>query len=496
MIEQKENDINKFLEFCKKNNEFISTHDGIDTPLYEEPFWRAIDFLIPKINTPEKEETDKETLDGLVKLLSLTANCLKDMQTCSAKILAFDNASADEKTALEASVNSYLIGIYLKRLTTDQILKRFPSILQAIENPVDLSAFPEISESDKELLNCGASIQAEFIQLGKVWRSKFTDESPITENIPILQGIPSEKNYFVNCKAETQLKALSAAAAAMPDRPYTAPVAVANKGKVSQVCIDCTLSFDSENVKLAREITEYDRNVANAVASLYVAGKQIYGEKSDIILTPEMIFRKMNGITDQIDPSEKSVNEISESMDRLMHTFVKIDYSNEAKHRRLLTDKDDYCVIEGALISATKIAAISGGVRKAAYEIHKAPLLYRYASTVNKQIITFDSKLLDVRKIENGKPTSRIYNTKQNTEIKSYIVRRIEIMKGATDQSNRILYESIQETIGKPAPSNQEKKRIRDYTEQVLLYQQSIGNIKGFHKFNKGRSIVGVEIEF
>ena len=111
--------------------------------------------------------------------------------------------------------------------------------------------------------------------------------------------------------------------------------------------------------------------------------------------------------------------------------------------------------------------------------------MYDYAR-LTKQVLTVPAKLLDV-------PNAS--NTEQRISIKGYLLRRITVMKGKTQQSNRILFEKIWDAAGKPDPSPKEAQRIREYTFTVLDYWKKERYIKGYKAIKEGKTYTAVEIQ-
>ena len=66
---------------------------------------------------------------------------------------------------------------------------------------------------------------------------------------------------------------------------------VSKRGAKNKVTATCVLSYEGDNVKISgrQPFSEYDRNVYNAVVSLYVAGNRV--------ITSDMVWRTMTGKT-------------------------------------------------------------------------------------------------------------------------------------------------------------------------------------------------------
>ena len=257
---------------------------------------------------------------------------------------------------------------------------------------------------------------------------------------------------------------------------------VSGRGK-AEVTTRCILSYEGDNVKLSsrQPFTEYDRNVADAVTSLYE-----YGDPSHII-TPATVYRAMIHSTGTETPSPQTLGAVTRSLDKSRFVRVQIDCTQELLRRNASLNGEQITggKVDTYLLPLEKIEVMAGGKRVTAYKIIKTPVLYDYAR-LTKQVLTVPAKLLDV-------PNAS--NTEQRISIKGYLLRRITVMKGKTAQSNRILFEKIWDAAGKPDPSPKEAQRIREYTFTVLDYWKKERYIKGYKAIKEGKTYTAVEIQ-
>ena len=261
----------------------------------------------------------------------------------------------------------------------------------------------------------------------------------------------------------------------------TIDLVVSGRGK-TEVTTRCVLSYEGDSVTLSsrQPFTEYDRNVADAVTSLYE-----YGDPSHII-TPATVYRAMVHQTNTETPSAQTLGAVTRSLDKMRFVRVQIDCTDELKRRRVSLDGAQISggKIDTYLLALDKIDVMASGKRVTAYKIIKAPVLYDYAKLTN-QVLTVPSKLLDI-------PNQS--NSEQRIAIKGYLLRRIKVMQGKTAQSNRILFEKVYEAAGKPEASKTEKGRIKEYVTAVLDYWKSEKFIKSYTPVKKGKSVMGVDI--
>lgn len=293
--------------------------------------------------------------------------------------------------------------------------------------------------------------------------------------LPQLSSIIPQKHVMPNNKLANSLTKDIIDAGAIE-------LVVSGRGK-TEITTRCILSYEGDNVKLSgrQPCTEYDRNVADAVTSLF-----LYGDPSHII-TPATVYRAMIHSTGTETPSPQTLGAVTRSLDKSRFVRVQIDCTQELLRRNASLNGEQITggKVDTYLLPLEKIEVMAGGKRVTAYKILKTPVLYDYAR-LTKQVLTVPAKLLDV-------PNAS--NTEQRISIKGYLLRRITVMKGKTQQSNRILFEKIWDAAGKPDPSPKEAQRIREYTFTVLDYWKKERYIKGYKAIKEGKTYTAVEIQ-
>ena len=293
--------------------------------------------------------------------------------------------------------------------------------------------------------------------------------------LPQLSSIIPQKHVMPNNKLANSLTKDIIDAGAID-------LVVSGRGK-TEITTRCILSYEGDNVKLSgrQPCTEYDRNVADAVTSLF-----LYGDPSHII-TPATVYRAMIHSTGTETPSPQTLGAVTRSLDKGRFVRVQIDCTQELLRRNASLNGEQITggKVDTYLLPLEKIEVMAGGKKVTAYKILKTPVLYDYAR-LTKQVLTVPAKLLDV-------PNAS--NTEQRISIKGYLLRRITVMKGKTAQSNRILFEKIWDAAGKPDPSPKEAQRIREYTFTVLDYWKKERYIKGYKAIKEGKTYTAVEIQ-
>lgn len=265
----------------------------------------------------------------------------------------------------------------------------------------------------------------------------------------------------------------------------------------------CILTYEGDNVHLSgrQPFTEYDRNVYNAVSSLYV-----YGDQSHVV-TPAMVYRAMTGLTDSEKPTAGQLAAVTRSLDKMRFIRARIDCTEELKMRRITLNSKQINggEIDTYLLTADAIKVQAGGQTVRAYRIIKTPILYEYAAAV-KQVLTLPASVLDVKELNpGGSIGARLPNTESRILIKGYLIRRIEGMKGKNGLSNPVIslydyqrdgetHQGLYSIAGKPDADRKEMQRIREDAEKMLAYWTATGYIKAFQAQTERKKITGYKI--
>ena len=228
-----------------------------------------------------------------------------------------------------------------------------------------------------------------------------------------------------------------------------------------------------EGVKIngRRELTAFDREVHDAIITLYVEGGNTY-------ITVNMIYQMMTGKRGA-HCSSKQAQAISDAITKLMFSHAVIDASQEAQLRGL--DKARY---DSNLLNAKRLTVSANGQTTEAIKILDTPILYDYAERRN-QIGRFDVKLLD----------SPVNKTEENIVLDGYLRRRILSMKGSSKLSPTIKYDTVYKqleiTAGSESSLRNKKMKVRNTVKKLLDFYKKGGFIKGYvenaHKSEKNK---------
>ena len=251
----------------------------------------------------------------------------------------------------------------------------------------------------------------------------------------------------------------------------TTKLAMERRGSRKELTTAVSIDFDElDNKKItiqgSKELTPYDREVYNAIVTLYVEGKNEY-------ITPQMIYQVMTG-----DSNARLKNNqhtaISDSITKFMHGNVEINADDEAKVYGFDTFKYD-----GNLIIAERIRASLNGNDVECVRLFRTPILYEYANMKN-QIGRFDIKLLN----------TPINKNEETVALQGYLYRRILAMKGS-NLSRNILYDTIYRELSITAPNNdalrKKKLDVRGKIKKILDYWKQKGFISGYSENSKAK---------
>lgn len=329
-------------------------------------------------------------------------------------------------------------------------------------------------------------------------------EKPIeSDRLPSLRGVAPLTHIIPNNKITNLLSAGDIGFSESLDDFF--PVRVSSEKAKKEIVSSIMVAYEGENIQIMsrRPFTEYDRNVYNAVVSLYVHGDQQH------VMTPAMIYRAMTGRSDASSPSPQQIGAVTKSLDKMRFIRVKIDCTEELKQRKVHLDGVPVTngMIDTYLLNADGTHVAAGGHVVDAYRINKPPVLYEYSRAIN-QVLTVPSELLAIKEADDkGVYNTFVADSDSRIQMKGYMLRRIEGMKGKNALHNDVIsfvsYEKegkhrpgLYEIAGKESPSTPEAKRIRDYATQALDFWKAKGFIADykFVKKDGGKAITGVRI--
>lgn len=256
-------------------------------------------------------------------------------------------------------------------------------------------------------------------------------------------------------------------------------VGMERRGSKKQINTLASINFDNSNgsvqIKGRKELTAYDREVHDAIITLFVDGGNEY-------ITPQMIYQVMTG-NPKATLKTKQAEAISDSITKCMYSRVIIDASEEAKEYGFDSFKYD-----GNLISGERVTATLNGTVVECLRLLRTPVLYEYANKKN-HIGRFDIKLLN----------SPINKTEEIITLQGYLYRRILSMKGKkSNLSKTIVYDTVYNQIEVTAANDgalrKKKSKVRDQIKKILDYWKQEDFIAGYVENKRGTTIYSVTI--
>ena len=322
-----------------------------------------------------------------------------------------------------------------------------------------------------------------FVQLIKnfEFRKKYKEyrlNNPLPENagtIEILKSVIPKKHVKPNNKLANKITK------DIVDEGEFNLIVSSGKAK-REVFTRVMLAYDNKYINLAgQKYTSYDREVYDGVVTLYMAGNNI--------VTPAMVYRAMNGLTETEKISPQALETVTKSLDKSRYMQVTIDYTEEAKLYNKKIQKTTY---QGYLLAASKITVKINNEEHEAYKLLDKPILYEYAQ-ISGQIITVPSKLLQTK--------DAVRSTDEVIVIRGYLLRQIEWIKNdKSERSQNITYKGIYEELeiskiilDETAYKNKTRK-MRNHVKAILDEWQEQDYIKKYEEYQDSKTMTGVKI--
>jgi hypothetical protein len=317
----------------------------------------------------------------------------------------------------------------------------------------------------------------DFQQTLKEYREQHPSLIPLLEPEKIreiLRSIIPKIHVKPNTKLSNQLKNLV--------NEVETELVINNKSK-NEVTTKVVMNYKTKNIQMSSDFkfTAYDREVYDGVITLYVAG--------NLVVTPPMVYRAMNGLTETENISDRAVDEVRKSLDKSSFIKISIDYTDEAKlyHREI--DKTTYV---GYLLACEKLIVETGGKELEGYKLLRSPILYEYAQ-ISGQIVNVPINLLNTKGMVNS--------TEEVIVIRGYLLRQIAWMKHKkVNRSSHITYQGVYDELEIFSINFNEKMykektfKIRNHVKSILKSWQTQEHIKNFEEYKDGKQIKGVKI--
>ena len=340
----------------------------------------------------------------------------------------------------------------------------------------------------------------------------------IISKLPLMQGIRPTSHVMPNNALMNTLQQRHSINAG----EFDMPVANEKKGKRKEITAYTMISFDPGETSIQitdAKLSEYERQVSDAIVSLWIEAAK---KELPPIFTTDMIFRAMPGGSDKATAQQKGA--ITKTIEKFRRLHITVDATEELRKRGAIA-KDATFKIDAFYLSVThaEYRVKNGGQTVSAYRIEAEPIILTYCN-MTKQLLTIPAKYIEIKKVKHGKASGELLTMNSNRQaMTGYMLRRIAVMKrddreakerkrnydrrrakdktleemplaAFKEQSPVILFETLFADAGLENQSRDKAMDNRNFCFDVLDYQITCGNIKGYEKQIKGRSITGVKI--
>lgn len=232
-------------------------------------------------------------------------------------------------------------------------------------------------------------------------------------------------------------------------------------------------------------IDSFDTLVEEAIGSLLDINQKTFQENGYIDVPLSAIAQQVLILNPNAHISKEQGSTIAESMDKLRHIFVKVDFRAQAlAHKKLKLDEKEASIEDNAL-NYTKTTVNWKGNTIEVYRIHSYPPRYQYSKAV-KQISGVSRNYLYL-------PNMNI--TKGVAILRRYLVEYIEGIK-SSNLSKTIFFETINANC-EGCFAYESKEAKRDFRKKVTTMLEGFkhnGYIADYSVVSEGRILKGVNI--
>lgn len=318
----------------------------------------------------------------------------------------------------------------------------------------------------------------------------------IEADLPLLQSIIPDKHTMPNNALMNKMQKAPAINAGEFDL-----IVSGEKGKRREITTLVKLCYDETQTGIAltgANMTEYERQVSDALISLW-----LYGDASHI-MTADMIYRTMTGqSSSSVKASQGQKAAITKFMNKWGSVRVTVDCSEEMR-KRGITDKNGKAIkqflFDEYYLNTRRVQVKTGSETVTAWQLISKPVILQYCE-MTKQLLTVPAKMLDIKEVTTGghSTTVSVQNNADRIAVKGNLLRKIKTMQGKKhnkqEWSNIISFDTVLEEIGLQDADKKKRQQIRDYAFNCLDYWKAEHFIAGYKQRTKGRAITGVEID-
>jgi hypothetical protein len=240
-----------------------------------------------------------------------------------------------------------------------------------------------------------------------------------------------------------------------------------------------------------RKITPFDRAVEDAIGN--IIDDQNMPPNGTINTTPDVVWRKMNGMEKGAQVGKAAVQKVNESMEKLAKTWCVVDFTKQLQAMGNNLEKAE--IKQHIILAKTAYLKHQDGTEKDGWEITGRPLIYEYSKLV-KQVATIDNKLLQ---------TKNINNTEEVMKIRRYLLQQIERIRRKPGEPGKpnVLYDTIFIDTEDPLPMEKTGTGRKTRTNRIKIIKAILdgfteaGHIAGWREagFGNRKQKTGIEID-
>ena len=223
-------------------------------------------------------------------------------------------------------------------------------------------------------------------------------------------------------------------------------------GKTPNNIVYYQLDFD-DNITFSKTLSQYDKRICSAVASLYNAGNKI--------VTLTQIYKVATGKNNR--PNSSQLKKINDALSKMRKTTIFINTKFEG-----LNYPNQDLIYDGNVIAFDRVThTFNGCLAEAAIRILSEPPLIKFARD-RKQITTINVKYLN----------TPVNQTELSLSIEDYLIQRIAHAKKGK-LSKKILLKTMYQDIG---ISNNKDKKHKAFLklDPILKYYKESGFISDY----------------
>lgn len=237
-----------------------------------------------------------------------------------------------------------------------------------------------------------------------------------------------------------------------------------------------SLTFDNDDndtIQCSRHLTNFDREVIDAVSSLAPVTQ---------IMSSSTIYRIIVGKGDDHPVSKSQKQRVEDSMERCANCRVTIDITSEISD--VEKPNEEELLFKGAAISFSVIQHKAKRGVNNYYKIYDMPPFFRLAERLGKVVI-IPLHLIDT-------PVSK---SDSIISMQSYLFREIDLMKNDSQKMKIISWPDLYELTYKEGkkPSKSENQRTRTSACAILDYWVEQKYIKSYQS-NLKENIIAFEV--